>query len=80
MQENSRIALGFCWANGPIAIPLTPNLPFLLAESFKILLVPEGKPILENLVCGHCMPSLCLPLGAQVFVDAEKGRISFPGK
>ena len=60
--------------------PANPESSLPLGRIFQDLLVPEGKPILENLVCGHCMPSLCLPLGAQVFVDAEKGRISFPGK
>ncbi len=57
-----------------------PESSLPLGQIFQELLVPEGKPTLENLVCGHCMPSLCLPLGAQVLVDAEHGLLSFPGK
>lgn len=55
MQENSRIALGFCWANGPIAIPLTLNLPFLLAESFKIFLFQRESPYWKIL----CVAIVC---------------------
>jgi muramoyltetrapeptide carboxypeptidase len=39
-------------------------------EIFRELLLPTGKPILAGLPCGHCLPTLSLPLGATVVLDA----------
>ena len=36
-----------------------------------------GKPIIVGLACGHGTPTLSLPLGAAVRLDAEKKEVSF---
>ncbi|MCL2388170.1 MAG: hypothetical protein FWC89_11585, partial [Defluviitaleaceae bacterium] len=35
------------------------------------LVVPEEKPIVGGLPCGHCMPNLTLPLGQMVRITTE---------
>lgn len=47
-----------------------------LMEVFNEIIVPENKPTLYNLVCGHCLPTLSLPLGAKVMIDGEKSEIT----
>jgi muramoyltetrapeptide carboxypeptidase len=34
------------------------------------LLIPENKPVLGNLCCGHGLPSLTLPLGVRGYMDS----------
>ena len=40
-------------------------------------LLPQNIPILENLACGHSLPTMSLPLGAMVEMDADTGEITF---
>ena len=40
-------------------------------------LLPRGIPIVSGLCCGHTMPSISLPLGAEVEVDGPSIRICF---
>ncbi|MFW2488770.1 hypothetical protein ACN077_09370 [Clostridium chromiireducens] len=47
-----------------------------LMEVFNEIIVTENKPTLYNLVCGHCLPTLSLPLGAKVIIDGEKSEIT----
>ena len=47
-----------------------------LMEVFEELIKPENKPTIYNLVCGHCMPTMSLPLGAIVKINADKGEIT----
>lgn len=42
-----------------------------LDEVFSDLIAPSGKPVVKNVLCGHCSPSLSLPIGAEFFVDAD---------
>jgi muramoyltetrapeptide carboxypeptidase len=35
------------------------------------LLVPEGKPVITGVPCGHCMPNITLPLGQVVSLVTE---------
>ena len=46
-----------------------------LQEVFKEIILPLKKPTISNLACGHCMPTLTLPLGAKVFLDANNKKI-----
>lgn len=47
-----------------------------LIEVFEELIKPENKPTIYNVVCGHCMPTMSLPLGAIVKINADKGEIT----
>lgn len=42
-----------------------------LSQIFQDILVPAGKPMLSGLACGHCLPTMSLPMGAQVTLDAD---------
>ncbi len=47
-----------------------------LKEVFEEVILPEGDmPVLMDLRCGHCLPTLCLPLGSRVRLDADKKTI-----
>ena len=56
--------------------PEYPERTLLLPEIFRQLLVPAGKPILMDIPCGHCLPTLALPLGARVRMDADTKTIT----
>lgn len=47
-----------------------------LMEVFEELIVTENKPTIYNLACGHCMPTISLPLGAEVKIDGYKKQIT----
>ena len=47
-----------------------------LMEVFKELIVTENKPTIYNLACGHCMPTISLPLGEEVKIDGYKNQIT----
>ncbi len=55
------------WTDCP---PENPELALLLPEIFAELILPAGKPVLANLPCGHILPTMSLPLGAPVRMDA----------
>lgn len=46
-----------------------------LQEVFNEIILPLKKPTISNLVCGHCLPTLTLPLGAKVLLDATNKKI-----
>ena len=46
-----------------------------LQEVFNEIILPLKKPTISNLVCGHCLPTLTLPLGAKVLIDANNKKI-----
>lgn len=46
-----------------------------LIEVFEELIKPENKPTIYNLACGHCMPTMSLPLGSKVTVDGDKREV-----
>lgn len=48
-----------------------------LEEVIKELIVSENKPIISNIICGHCMPTMTLPLGSKIIMDADKKQIIF---
>lgn len=71
-RDCAGILLGY-WTNCKAE---NPERSLTLDEVFKELLIPEGKPILANLACGHSLPSISLPLGAKVKMDASMGKIT----
>ena len=44
-----------------------------LEEVINEIIVPNNKPIISNIKCGHCLPTLTLPLGARARIDGENG-------
>jgi muramoyltetrapeptide carboxypeptidase len=46
-----------------------------LMEVFEELIIPENKPTIYNLACGHCMPTISIPLGSKVKIDTENNEI-----
>lgn len=48
-----------------------------LQEVFKEIILPLKKPTISNLACGHCLPTLTLPLGTKIFLDANNKKIKF---
>src|SRR5699024_8910684 len=49
-----------------------------LPEIFRELIAPAGKPTVMGLACGHVIPTLSLPLGAQAALDAGEGVLEVP--
>lgn len=46
-----------------------------LMEVFEELVKPENKPTIYNLACGHCMPTMSLPLGANVKLNGDRREV-----
>lgn len=46
-----------------------------LIEIFEELIKPENKPTMYNLICGHCIPTMSIPLGAKVKINTENNEI-----
>lgn len=55
--------------------PEYPEKTLLLPEIFQQLIVPEGKPTLSGLQCGHCLPTMALPMGRMGILDADQGNL-----
>lgn len=55
--------------------PEDPDRALLLPDIFSELIAPAGKPALAGLACGHVLPTLSLPLGAPVCMDADAGTL-----
>lgn len=45
---------------------------------FRDVLLPLGVPIISGLDTGHDKINLTLPLGVEVFIDADRGKMLFP--
>ena len=57
-----------------------PERSLTLPQVFEEVVVPQGRPTLAGLACGHSLPSMSLPMGAVVEMDACAGRIAvLPG-
>lgn len=70
-RDCAGVLLG-AWTDCP---PENPDRCLLLPEIFAELIVPAGKPVLMDLQCGHVLPTMSLPLGAQVAMDADAKTI-----
>lgn len=52
-----------------------PEKSLSLMEIFEELIIPENKPTIFNLACGHGMPTMSLPLGAEVKINTDNNEI-----
>ncbi len=52
-------------------VPEDPEKTLELTQIFRELILPAGKPVLGDLACGHILPTMSLPLGAEVSLDAD---------
>ncbi|MDR3595449.1 LD-carboxypeptidase [Clostridium sp.] len=46
-----------------------------LMEVFEELIKPENKPTIYNLICGHCLPTISIPLGSKAIINGDKSEI-----
>ena len=60
------------WTDCP---PEDPDRTLLLPDLFRELILPAGKPTLAGLACGHVLPTMALPLGATLTLDADAGTL-----
>ena len=44
-----------------------------LETIYRELIAPAGKPTISGVVCGHCSPSMSLPMGRLFKMDADAG-------
>lgn len=52
-----------------------PETSLTLPEVFEEELAPLGVPVLAGVTCGHSRPTLSLPLGARVLLDADRRKL-----
>lgn len=48
-----------------------PEESLTIEDSFNELVKPSGKPCITNVLCGHCAPTMSLPMGARFALDAD---------
>lgn len=53
-----------------------PENSLTLEQVFDELIVPEKRPAVMNFACGHSLPTLSLPLGKEVKLDSNCGKIT----
>lgn len=51
-----------------------PEKSLSMEEVFDDFLAPTGKPVITNVICGHCIPTLSLPMGVDFYMDADTGE------
>lgn len=51
--------------------PEYPDRTLEISEIIQEVVLPEGKPVLAGLACGHVLPTMSLPFGATVVMDAD---------
>ena len=71
LAQCAGVLLG-AWTDCPSADPAH---PWELSEIFAERIGPVGKPALMGLACGHVLPTMALPLGALVTMDAAAGTL-----
>lgn len=52
--------------------PEYPERTLTLDEVLAELVLPAGRPVLSGLACGHILPTMSLPMGASIAMDADK--------
>lgn len=50
-----------------------------LAEIFRQLILPAGKPCICDVACGHVLPTLSLPMGRKITLDADSKQVILGG-
>ncbi|HWL11402.1 MAG TPA: LD-carboxypeptidase [Ureibacillus sp.] len=67
------------WTNCGPQNPNRPDHSLRLQTIFEEILAPANKPILMDIVCGHCLPTMSLPLGRTVSFDTATKSIEVIG-
>ncbi len=67
LDDCAGVILGY-WTN---CVPKDDKPGLSLEEILQELLGGLGKPVLMNVPCGHSLPSMALPLGANMRLDAD---------
>ncbi len=70
-EDCAGVVLG-AWTD---CLPENPEVTLELSDIFSQLILSSGKPTLAGLACGHCIPSLSLPLGAKVYLNGDRGTL-----
>ncbi|MFJ7406308.1 MULTISPECIES: LD-carboxypeptidase [unclassified Lysinibacillus] len=78
LDEAQGLLLG-AWTNCGPENPEHPERSLSLNTIFEEILKPLKKPILMDLACGHCLPTMSLPLGRTITVHAETQKIKVIG-
>ncbi|MFJ5763823.1 LD-carboxypeptidase [Lysinibacillus sp. NPDC093210] len=78
LDEAQGLLLG-AWTNCGPENPKHPERSLSLNTIFEEILKPLKKPILMDLACGHCLPTMSLPLGRTITVHAETQKIKVIG-
>ncbi|MFJ8518761.1 S66 peptidase family protein [Lysinibacillus xylanilyticus] len=68
------ILLG-AWTNCGPENPKHPEHSLSLQTIFQEILGPFNIPIIKDITCGHCLPTLSLPLGRTITMDTENQMI-----
>lgn len=71
-RDCAGILLGY-WTN---CVAESPEKSLMLEQVFEELLVPEHKPALIDLACGHSLPTMSLPLGKEIELNSISGKIT----
>lgn len=56
------------WTDCP---PEDPQQTLEIPEIIREVVLPAGKPVLAGLSCGHTLPTMSLPMGAEAVMDAD---------
>lgn len=56
-----------------------PNNSLTISEILQELILPLKKPSLCNIVCGHCLPTMTIPMGAVVELNTHEGAVRVIG-
>ena len=67
LDDCAGILLGY-WTD---CEPEYPDRTLTLPEIIEEVVLPAGKPVLSGLACGHSLPTMSLPLGATLVMDAN---------
>ncbi len=71
-RDCAGILLGY-WTN---CTAENPEKSLTLEQIFEELIVPEHKPAVLNLACGHSLPTISLPLGKEMELNSISGKIT----
>ncbi|MFJ7736332.1 LD-carboxypeptidase [Lysinibacillus sp. NPDC097287] len=77
-DEVAGILLG-AWTNCGPENPSQPEHCLSLQTIFNEILVQFNKPILMDIACGHCLPTMTLPLGRTIKFNADTQIIEVIG-
>lgn len=74
LNDAAGIILG-AWTNCGPQNPEKPEHSLRLQTIFEEILVPLNIPILMDVTCGHCLPTMSLPLGRTISMNADTKKL-----